>query len=472
MLNAPVVVRRAVARLTFDPHRARSRARHLAMQVAASLADARHRAASALERSEDAFPRPSLRLTLRQRRELRYALRRVATPALPVIGGLRALPAGAARRLAPIGTDRRLGSVLVLTFLFVAALLADAGVGVGGAAVGGPFGAGAARQARIVDLAGAEVIDQPTAAEREAGLTLAGEVDVAQGADAAGAVIEGPFLADGTLLKPVAVDTSLPNQQRTDVVVYKVKAGDTLTGIAARFHVSMMTLWWANKLSSKDELHVGQEISVPPVSGLLYTVKEGDSLESIAATTKVDAGAIREFNGLTSDTVIIGQQLMVPDGVGKPIPTPRPTPRPVYTARSTGSGSTSSGCGSCSFSGSFRWPVAGGYISQYFRYGHYGVDIADDYGTPVLAAASGKVIFAGYRQNGGGYQIWIDHGSGIGTAYYHLSGISVGAGGYVSRGQRIGAIGTSGWATGPHLHFEVWLGGIWSGYRVNPLAYL
>jgi murein DD-endopeptidase MepM/ murein hydrolase activator NlpD len=120
-----------------------------------------------------------------------------------------------------------------------------------------------------------------------------------------------------------------------------------------------------------------------------------------------------------------------------------------------------------------RWPVAGGHISQYYHYGHYGLDIAADYGTAVYAAASGRVTFAGWRSNGGGYQVWISHGGGIYTTYNHMSSVSVSRGQSVGRGQRVGRIGQSGWATGPHLHFEVWIGPIWDGgHRVNPLKYL
>jgi murein DD-endopeptidase MepM/ murein hydrolase activator NlpD len=121
------------------------------------------------------------------------------------------------------------------------------------------------------------------------------------------------------------------------------------------------------------------------------------------------------------------------------------------------------------------WPVVGGnnYISQYFHYGHYGLDIAADYGSRVRAAAGGTVIFAGWKSNGGGYQVWIAHGSGLYTTYNHMSGVSVGRGQQVARGQQVGRVGQTGNATGPHLHFEVWRGPVWDGgRRVNPLGYL
>ncbi len=103
--------------------------------------------------------------------------------------------------------------------------------------------------------------------------------------------------------------------------------------------------------------------------------------------------------------------------------------------------------------GTFIWPVVGGdnYISQYFHYGHYAIDIAADYGSTVRAAGAGTVTFAGWKSNGGGYQVWIAHGSGLYTTYNHMSAITVGTGEHVGRGEQVGRVGQSGNATGPHL---------------------
>jgi murein DD-endopeptidase MepM/ murein hydrolase activator NlpD len=90
-----------------------------------------------------------------------------------------------------------------------------------------------------------------------------------------------------------------------------------------------------------------------------------------------------------------------------------------------------------------------------------------------VSPRDGVVIFAGWKDNGGGYQVWINHGGGIYSAHHHMSAVLVSAGQTVSKGQRIGRIGQSGWATGPHDHFEVWVGKPWESgsYRVNPLRY-
>lgn len=98
---------------------------------------------------------------------------------------------------------------------------------------------------------------------------------------------------------------------------------------------------------------------------------------------------------------------------------------------------------------------------------HTGTDFAGGYGSPVVAAASGRVVSCGW---GGAYgnRIILDHGGGLFTMYGHLSRTYVGGGAIVRRGQPIGAIGSTGLSTGPHLHFEVWRG----SRKVNPMAYL
>ena len=98
---------------------------------------------------------------------------------------------------------------------------------------------------------------------------------------------------------------------------------------------------------------------------------------------------------------------------------------------------------------------------------HTGVDIAAPAGTAIIAAADGIVFHAG-PDSGYGNEILIDHGYGLTTKYGHLSKISVVVGQEVSQGEIVGAVGMTGWATGPHLHYEVLVGGT----PVNPAPYL
>ena len=284
--------------------------------------------------------------------------------------------------------------------------------------------------------------------------------------------IEGPFTEDGTLVKPIAVDTTVRDGSAL-VKTYTVNGKETLATIAARFSVSTMSIVWANNLKSKTAIHAGEVLRIPPVTGLIVTVTAADTLDSIAARYNVNGTDILATNGLDDATLVTGQILVLPGAEGAALAT-TPSTTTHISSGSGGSGGSSIRGPSTYKGGKFLWPVVGGgnYISQYFHYGHWAIDIAADYGSTVRAAAAGTVTFAGWKNNGGGYQVWISHGSGLYTTYNHMSAITVGAGQHVSRGTQVGRIGMTGDATGPHLHFEVWRGPIWDGgTRVNPLAY-
>ena len=311
-----------------------------------------------------------------------------------------------------------------------------------------------------------------TAVEAEldaARLTVGGRVqalsDFGSDTDVQAPAYDVAAVDDGTFYKPVAVDTSIQTSAGM-LRHYKVREGDTLTSIASRFGVSMMTVWWANKFTSKDSLKVGKELVIPPVNGLVVTVKPGDTIDSLAAKNKIDAIDIVATNELTDTNLIVGQIVVLPGAKGEPMPTPKPTPKPKPAGGSGGGGIVY-------VSGAWAWPVPGGYVSQGFHYGHYGVDIADDYGSTIVSPRAGTVVFAGWKSNGGGYQVWINHGSGIYSSHNHMSSVAVSGGQSISKGQRIGRVGSSGWASGPHDHFEVWIGKPWESgsYRVNPLRY-
>jgi murein DD-endopeptidase MepM/ murein hydrolase activator NlpD len=123
------------------------------------------------------------------------------------------------------------------------------------------------------------------------------------------------------------------------------------------------------------------------------------------------------------------------------------------------------------------WPVAdrGSYLSQGFHKGHGGDDIASERGDRIVPARSGRVVFAGWRANCGGYQVWVSHGNGLYSAYYHMRREVSWRGRWVTRQQStLGYVGMTGCATGPHVHVEVWHGFPWrsGSYRVNPWNYI
>jgi murein DD-endopeptidase MepM/ murein hydrolase activator NlpD len=153
----------------------------------------------------------------------------------------------------------------------------------------------------------------------------------------------------------------------------------------------------------------------------------------------------------------VPQATALPTPVAPPLPPPPPAPQPLYVKPAPIVGS-----------GQLLWPVPGGVITQYYSSYHRALDIAGPAGSKVIAAAAGVVTWAGWRNNGGGLVISINHGNGIVTVYNHLGSLWVAVGATVAAGQGIAAVGCTGVCTGPHVHFEVIVGGV----IVNPLRYL
>ena len=148
-------------------------------------------------------------------------------------------------------------------------------------------------------------------------------------------------------------------------------------------------------------------------------------------------------------------------------PNATPLPAPETSVGGTTSGPSGRAASPPAATGALTWPVPVGSISQYYHAGHLALDIAAPYGSTVVAAQGGTVTWAGWRNNGGGYVISINHGNGMTTVYNHLGSIWVSPGQYVGAGQGIGGVGCTGICTGPHVHFEV----IVNGVIDNPLRY-
>lgn len=245
--------------------------------------------------------------------------------------------------------------------------------------------------------------------------------------------------------------------ERPRVIVHTVQRGETISQIAARYGIDENTILAANDLPNANAIQVGQKLNILTIPGALHTVKRGESLWEIARTYQTDMAEIIAVNGIENPSRIqASQELIIPGA----------------KAASIGSAIRSEQLVSADgrLLRAFSWPVSGRLSSRYGpRWGrmHHGIDVAVNTGTPVRAAARGRVSFAGW--NGGyGYLVIIDHGNNIETRYAHLSRISVKVGQYVERGTVIAYSGNTGNSTGPHLHFEIRQ----KGQSVNPLNYL
>ncbi|MGC9469142.1 MAG: peptidoglycan DD-metalloendopeptidase family protein [Anaerolineae bacterium] len=253
--------------------------------------------------------------------------------------------------------------------------------------------------------------------------------------------------------------TAIPERPRLEIITYTVQAGDTTEKIAERFDLQPTTLLWSNPELEKmpDLLMIGQALTILPLDGVYHTVGVSDTLESLAKSYKVDVEAISScpFNEIPEDgELATGAKLIVPGGT-KPYEARQVTaytgPVPVDVESS----------------GTFRWPTVG-TLTQGYWYGHRAIDIGASVGTAIRASDGGFVSFAGWTDIGYGYLVVVDHDKGFQTYYAHLSNIFVQEGQPVNVNEVLGAMGSTGNSTGPHLHFEI----RYDGYPTNPLIYL
>lgn len=269
---------------------------------------------------------------------------------------------------------------------------------------------------------------------------------------------------DSSLLNPNLPSAALDSTSRTKIVEYVVQDGDVVGAIAEKFAISVNTILWANKLTENDMIRPGDKLIILPTSGVLHKVKSSDTVDKIAKYYSSDSTKIMEFNALPDASDIkVGEYLIVPDGKAPPPPAPAPKPQSrLANNRNVSIPSSRAPSGS-----GMVWPTTGHVLTQYFTWKHSGLDIDGDLTSPIYAAEAGTVKYAGWGR-GYGNEIVISHGNGVETLYAHLSKFFVGNGDTVTKGQSIGMMGSTGWSTGSHLHFEVRIG----GKRVNPLNYL
>ncbi len=302
---------------------------------------------------------------------------------------------------------------------------------------------------------------------------------------------------------------------RSELLNYTPHPGETVDGVAQKFGLDPSTIILVNPgLDRSVTLDSSSQIIVPPTDGLLHNVVEGDTIVSVAQYYGVNPQVLVDFapNHLKAgDSLSPGLVVMVPGGLiptptptATPEPTSTPTPQPTLAAKTkakatpapsraqpiartsrsnTGGSSGSSDTGTAiatklggssgAGSGHFIWPTHGiitqGFWAWEWGHRHNGLDIANDQGTDIVAADGGTVVWAGWRTDGLGYCVIIDHHNGYQTIYGHMRHQpSVWEGEDVRKGQYLGPMGTTGHSTGPHLHFMI----KYDGVPRDPINYL
>lgn len=268
-----------------------------------------------------------------------------------------------------------------------------------------------------------------------------------------------------SIVKPEIASTKITEREREEIVFHKVESGDSVSTIAQKYGVSVNTVLWENNLSAYSIIREGDELAILPMTGITHKVASGDSLNKLADKYGVDKAKIAQANKISDDEALkIGQKIIVPEG--KKITYTAYSPK-TYTGFEAIKNIVKAPSAKPVAGNKMNWPTVGSRITQYFSWRHYAIDIANKVGTPLYAADAGTVELAGWGK-GYGNQIVIDHGGGKKTRYAHLSKFNVQKGDIVTKGQVIGEMGSTGWSTGSHLHFEV----IINGKKYNPLDYI
>ncbi len=239
---------------------------------------------------------------------------------------------------------------------------------------------------------------------------------------------------------------------------YALRQGETLSSVATRFGLSLAALVGANPdISSLDRLPTGFELLVPPSPGLVVRISGSDEVLALLEEHDISPAEFARANGLRSPFDITPEMIVF-------LPEALPTEALARLQKVREEENR------------YVWPLHGRLTSYYGPRNlgmgtssfHRGIDIAAPTGTPVGAARSGTVTYAGWSSRGYGNLVRIRHADGSETWYGHFSSISVSVGQYVTQGATVGRVGSTGLSTGPHLHFELHE----RGSAIDPLAVL
>ena len=242
--------------------------------------------------------------------------------------------------------------------------------------------------------------------------------------------------------------------------VYITAEGDTAAQVARLTRCDPSLLAAVNGVGQEEPLPAGRLLTLCEEPALRHTVREGDTLYGISRTYGCEPSLLAAVNGIEPPYLLYpGQSLLLPLAeeqsclAGEAEQPADAVLAPPYAEQS------------------LNWPVEGEISSPFGEREegfHWGLDIAVPLETPVRAAAAGTVIEAGWKNEGYGYAVLIDHGAGRVTLYGHCDEVLCDAGQWVEQGETVALSGSTGRSTGPHVHFELRQGEDW----LDPLDYL
>ncbi len=279
------------------------------------------------------------------------------------------------------------------------------------------------------------------------------------------------------------IHTIIPSRPRQEIEKYVVQEGDTIFGISQKYGLDPETILWANYYTLLDDPHSlkpGQELSILPMNGTYHEWHAGEGLNGVAKYYGVNPEDIINFAGNKLDPALVGDfsspnikpgtWLIVPGGRREFVSWSAPlgvTRSNTASARVLGQGWCDPIDGGAIGYGTFVWPANKHFLSGFDyspKTNHWGIDIAGSEGEGVYATDAGVVVYSGWNEYGYGSMVMIDHGNGFQSLYAHLSQIYRFCGQSVGQGEGIGAIGSTGRSSGPHLHFEI----MTATYKSNP----
>jgi LysM repeat protein len=247
---------------------------------------------------------------------------------------------------------------------------------------------------------------------------------------------------------PSPSDGSTFNRFSKELKIYVVEDGDNPEIIGAKFGISADTILWANNMKDGDLIHPGDKLTILPINGIRVKISANDTIASLAKKYQGKTDEIIAFNELPDGGMLkAGDYVIIPGGEPAATASLKSSSPKVSVPKYASSAKKASSW--------LIFPTAGYDWGKIHSYN--GVDIANTCGTPIYAAAAGRVILADASGWNGGYgkYIKIQHSNGVITLYGHATQLLVSQGEQVAQGQLIAYMGTTGNSTGCHLHFEV-----------------